>query len=224
MKETIRLSLALGAICLVASVVLALANRQTLAARERASLREKSKALSLVLPPYANDPLEDTYPADRADFKNAKVRFYLAKDKSGKLVAVAGEGVSEHGFGGIVRVLVGLLPDGTIRAVAVTQAKETPGLGTLATVRKRKKTLADLFGRNQSRRKKSALPPCKYLDQYTGKKMDGSVKFKVKKDGGDIQAVTGATISSRAVAEAVNAVAQAWMADRAKLLKGGQPQ
>ncbi len=219
MKETLRLSIALGLICCAASAVLALANVKTRDARHAAELREKSKALALVLPAFDNQPLEDTVPADPKAFEKAAVRFYLAR-KAGRLVGIAGEGVSEHGFGGPVRVLVGLDPEGVIRAVTVTDARETAGLGTLATTRKRQKTLADILNpRPAASRPK--LPPCKYLDQYTGKKVRADKPFKVTKDGGSIAAVTGATISSRAVAEAVSAVAAEFARRQRQILQHG---
>jgi len=210
MKEILRLTLALGVVCCAASLVLAVANERTLEPRRRAQLRQKSQALRLVLPDFDNQPLEDVWTTE----DGSGVRFYRAR-KQGKIVAVAGEGVSEHGFGGPVRVLVGMKPDGEILAVVVAEARETPGLGTLATDRKEMKTLADiLHGKTSSGGDKHALPPSPYLDQYTGKRADKDAPFRVKQDGGAIDAVSGATISSRAVAEAVSIVADAFTRHR----------
>ncbi|NOY80348.1 MAG: FMN-binding protein [Kiritimatiellaeota bacterium] len=219
MKEALRLSIALGLICCIASAVLALADIKTRDARHAAELREKSKALALVLPAFDNQPLQDTVPSNPEAFAKAPVRFYLAR-QAGRLVGIAGEGVSEHGFGGPIRVLVGLEPDGVIRAVTVTEARETAGLGTLATTRKRQKTLADIL-HPQPAASQPKLPPCKYLDQYSGKKVRADKPFKVAKDGGDIAAVTGATISSRAVAEAVSAVAEEFARRQRQILQLG---
>lgn len=85
---------------------------------------------------------------------------------------------SARGYGGDVALIVGVDLKGAVVSVKALSHKETPGLGT------------------------KALTP-EYLAQYTGKKAD---KIKLKKDdpsGGAIDAVTGATITSRAVAAAV---------------------
>ena len=85
------------------------------------------------------------------------------------------------GFGGDLTLMVGFDPDGTIKGVSVVSHSETPGLGA------RVKTDAD------------------YLTQYNGK----SGKLTLKKDGGnDVDAISGATISSRAVLTAVNAATE----------------
>ena len=86
---------------------------------------------------------------------------------------------SRKGYGGRIDVLVGVLPDGTVNGIEITEQKESPGLGT-----------------------KVAQPA--FTDQFKGKKApDATAWSKIKKDNGQIQAITGATISSRAVSEAV---------------------
>ena len=76
-----------------------------------------------------------------------------------------------------IQVMIGFLPDGSIFNTTVTQQKETPGLGT-----------------------KMADPGFK--DQFN-KKNPKDFKLKVKKDGGDVDAITAATISSRAFCDAM---------------------
>lgn len=76
-----------------------------------------------------------------------------------------------------IQLMVGFLPDNTIQNIVVIQHKETPGLGT-----------------------KMKDPAWK--DQYNGK--DPAIfNLHVKKDGGDVDAITAATISSRAFSDAV---------------------
>ncbi|MDI6757577.1 MAG: FMN-binding protein [Endomicrobiia bacterium] len=85
---------------------------------------------------------------------------------------------SARGYGGDVALIVGVDLKGTVVSVKALSHKETPGLGT------------------------KALTP-EYLSQYAGKKAD---KIKLKKDDpsvGALDAVTGATITSRAVSAAV---------------------
>ena len=79
------------------------------------------------------------------------------------------------GFGGAVKTMVGIDADGTITGLRVTGHSETAGLGAKATENS-------------------------FRDQFIG--ATGSVA--VDKDGGSIQALTGATITSRAIANAVN--------------------
>lgn len=223
MKEAIRLSAALSLVCCVASAVLAVANHQTKAAIRETELREKVEALSYVLPEFDNRPQEDAFPADAVAFKTAVARFYRAR-LDGKVVGLAGEGLTGAGFGGTLRVLVGFKTDGTIRTVMVTAHKETPGLGTVATDRKQKRTLWDLFGDGEGQKSTGDLPPCTYLDQLAGMSLQESSALNVKQDGGVLDAVSGATVSSRAVAAAVRTVSEAFKSHRAELLSasGGE--
>ena len=84
---------------------------------------------------------------------------------------------SEKGFSGHIELMAGFNTDGTINAIAVLQHKETPGLGT-----------------------KMAEP--KFLSQFFGKDPE-NFSLKVKKDGGQVDAITAATISSRAFCDAI---------------------
>ena len=76
-------------------------------------------------------------------------------------------------------MLVGFLPDGTIKDIAVLENKETPGLG-------------DKMLKSKSN----------WSTQFE-EKNPANFKLKVKKDGGDVDAITAATISSRAFCDAV---------------------
>lgn len=98
---------------------------------------------------------------------------------SGKAVGYAVESMSKNGFGGAVRLMVGFDTKGTILNINVLEQKETPGLGT-----------------------KMAEENNPLLLSFKDKK-GYELKMTVRKDGGDIDALTAATISSRAYAEAV---------------------
>lgn len=91
----------------------------------------------------------------------------------------AGQGyvveVSPSGFGGAIDMVVGVKSDGTVSGVAIVSMSETSGLGANAS--------KDSF-----------------RSQYVGK----SGTLAVTKDGGEIDALTGATITSRAVTNGVN--------------------
>lgn len=86
-----------------------------------------------------------------------------------------------QGFSGAISMVVGVKADGTISGVSIIKHAETSGLGSLA-----------------------AKPAFK--DQYTNPdNVNSNGTFSVNKDGGKIQALTGATITSRAVTRGVNA-------------------
>lgn len=84
--------------------------------------------------------------------------------------------VGPSGFGGEIDMVVGVSLDGTVTGVAIVNMVETSGLGDNA--------------KNEA-----------YRAQYTG----GAGPFSVDKDGGEIDALTGATVTSRAVTNGVNA-------------------
>ncbi|MBQ9138694.1 MAG: RnfABCDGE type electron transport complex subunit G [Alistipes sp.] len=112
-----------------------------------------------------------------------------------KAVGYAIESLSKNGFGGVVRLMVGFDTEGNIININVLEQKETPGLGTKM-ADEGNVLLASLKGKNA-----------------------GSVNMTVRKDGGDIDALTAATISSRAYAEAVAVAYEAF-----KVANGSQAE
>ena len=86
------------------------------------------------------------------------------------------------GFGGVIRLMVGFDKEGHILGYEVLEQQETPGLGT---------HIVEWF--------KNADKPGQNI---IGREANGH--FKVSKDGGDVDAITAATISSRAFLSAVN--------------------
>ena len=99
--------------------------------------------------------------------------------KGGKVVGYAIETVTKNGFSGFVKMMVGFDTKGTILNVNVLEQSETPGLGAKMT-EEGNPLLASIQGKEASK-----------------------INLTVKKDGGDVDALTAATISSRAYAEAV---------------------
>lgn len=175
-----------------------------------ASLKAKTNAaLREVLPEFDNEPGEEVVSA-------GKVLFYVGR-KDGRIVGFAGETVSPSGYNGDITVLAGLLPSGEVTTVLVIKQAETPGLGTEVCERKREKTLSGLLHGEQE----SGLPPNPILDQFDGMKAEaGSSPWAVKKDGGKLDAITGATITSRAVGDAVYTIASTFTAQRDSLTAG----
>lgn len=98
--------------------------------------------------------------------------------KDGEVVGTAVLSFTKNGYDPtIIKVMVGITPNGEIKNTQVVQQKETPGLGT-----------------------KIELPSFK--DQFMNTNPKTFI-LKVKKDGGDVDAITAATISARAFCEAV---------------------
>ena len=103
------------------------------------------------------------------------------------VVGYAVEAMSKSGFGGAIRVMVGFSTDGTILNVNVLEQKETPGLGT------------------------KMCDEGNVLLMSIKDKNPAQMQFSVKKDGGELDALTAATISSRAYYDAVKCAHDAFL-------------
>ncbi|HIY14509.1 MAG TPA: RnfABCDGE type electron transport complex subunit G [Candidatus Alistipes cottocaccae] len=140
-------------------------------------------ALTEVLPAFESTE-EQTLTIDELP-----ITVYTARN-GGEVAGYAVQTMTKQGFNGVVRLMVGFTPDGEVVNVNVLEQSETPGLGT---------KMADegnvLLGSIQGQK-------------LENKKLVGG-KLAVTKDGGDVDALTAATISSRAYVDAVN---RAWMA------------
>jgi electron transport complex protein RnfG len=202
------------ALALIAGIAAALLGYIYLITQEpiAAALQDKTNAaLGEVLPEFDNQPAEKSVVIDN-------VTFYVGK-KGGEITGFAGEFITPKGYNGNVTVLAGLKPDGTITTVLVTKQAETPGLGTVVCERKREKTISKIIRGVEE----TGLPPNAVLDQYSGMKAEaGAPEWKVKKDGGNCDAVTGATITSRAVCGAVFTIAETFSSNSDQLLKENQ--
>ncbi|MBP5643259.1 MAG: RnfABCDGE type electron transport complex subunit G [Bacteroidales bacterium] len=124
-----------------------------------------------------------------------ELTYNLAYDADNQFIGAANKSVSGEGFGGNVELMVGILADGVINKVSVLSQTETPGLGA------------------------NMVQP-KFKDQFDGKN-PADFKLKVKKDGGDVDAITAATISSRAFTQAVDKAVNGFNANKDQFMKGG---
>jgi len=122
-------------------------------------------------------------------------KVYRAR-KGDEVVGLAVESVGEESYGGTILVLVGLDLAGRTTGVEVLRHAETPGLGALIT-------------------------ECKWRQQLVGKG-PGDMTWKVRKDGGDVDQLSGATISSRSMLDAVTK-AQRLLADRKDAILAAAP-
>jgi len=172
-------------VALVSSASVGVVYEVTKAPIARAQLAKKVSAVQEVVPEFNNDPIADAYELT-SDI--GPLTAYPAK-KDGGLVGVAIEAVTQQGFGGEVKLMVGLNTNGTIQAVQVLEHKETPGLG-------------------------DKMDPAKsdFMAQFRNKNPE-DFRLMVKKDGGDVDGITAATISSRAVCDAVQRAYNAFEAE-----------
>ena len=146
-------------------------------------VKKVNDAIAQVVPEFDNNPSGEVI---KKAIDGDTVRMYPAK-KGDELVGMAVETFTKSGFSGLITLMVGFLPDGTIHDIAVISHNETPGLG-------------DKIEKGKSN----------FSVQFQGKN-PATTKIAVTKDGGEIDAITASTISSRAYAEAVNRAYKAFI-------------
>ena len=174
-KDTLfNMFVALFVICVVSGGVLGIVYSATKGPITKAENAKKTEAIENVLPEF--NELKET--KVKSAMEDIDIPFYLAYDADNNFIGAAVETFTNKGFSGNVSLMVGILADGTVNNISVLQHAETPGLG-------------------------SKMTEPSFKDQFNNKNAD-SFNFKVKKDGGDIDAITAATISSRAFCDAVN--------------------
>ena len=181
---------ALFVITAVAGGVLGLVYGMTKDAIAEVDQKKNEAAIQAVLPLDG----EITYKADTMQYNYEGVEMTfpcnLAYDANGNFKGAAVK-TSEGGFGGKIDMMVGFLTDGTIKGTSVLSHAETPGLG------------ANMTG--------------KFKDQFVDKNPN-NFKLTVSKDGGNVDAITAATITSRAFSKAVDKAYQAFMANKAQFM------
>lgn len=183
MNKIIKNTLILTVITLVAGLGLGFVYEITKEPIAQAQEAAKKEAWQAVFPEAALDEFE---PVDVDQKAADKVIKDLGIKGSIDEVCTVGEDgyvittTDSEGYGGDIKITVGITADGTVNGVSILSISETAGLGM------------------------KAKEPAFY-EQYQGKQAE---KFVVSKDGGDgepIDALSGATITSRAVTGAVNA-------------------
>ncbi len=181
-NSLLNMVLVLGGISLVASAGVGYVYRITEEPIALAAEANTRAALSEVLPPF-EQTVENELVLD-----DIPVTVHTASDSAGQTVGYAVETATRSGFSGEFRLMVGFLPDGKVQRVKVLSHAETPGLGS---------KMAD-----------SDNP----LERSFVGKNPSQMRLSVTKDGGEVDALTAATITSRAyvdaVARAFNAVMQ----------------
>ena len=179
MKDILKLVVALSLITAGAGLILSLVEQVTRAPIAEERRKETLRALESVLPPFDNAPDGDTVTLvigkDKKDRDVQRV-FFRGRQQQ-ELSGVAFKVVAPDGYSGNIYIMVGIQPDGTVSGIEILSHAETPGLGD--------KIAFDWF-----------------RDQFKGRTLDNT-DWRVKKDGGEFDQLTGATISPRAVVGAV---------------------
>lgn len=171
--------LVLTVVCVGSGALLAWVFRVTEKPIAEAAAQTRIRAISGVLPHYNNDPLADcvtVVPASGGE----PMKVYPAKVGE-ELTGVAVESYSTGGFSGRIEVMVGFDTRGILIDYYVMSHSETPGLGAKMDTWFRSEVASrSVIGRDP-----------------------GASRFEVSKDGGDIDGITAATITSRAFLDAV---------------------
>ncbi|HIF5757423.1 TPA: electron transport complex subunit RsxG [Raoultella ornithinolytica] len=130
---------------------------------------------------YNNDLLQSCYLVTAPPLGKGQHKIWIAKNNDAP-VGVVMEATAPDGYSGAIQLLVAADFKGTVLGTRVTEHHETPGLGDKIELR-----LSD------------------WITHFAGKVIHGSgdSHFAVKKDGGDFDQFTGATITPRAVVNAV---------------------
>ena len=166
----------------IASTALALVYEATKGPIGEAKRLRKMHAIGEVVPDFDNDPGAEV---TTLGFGKDTLYFYHAR-LGDDLTGIAVESYTYIGFSGLIRIMVGFLPDGSIHDISVLEHAETPGLG-------------DKMVKSKSYDKASGLS---WSSQFQNKNPQSFI-LKVKQDDGNIDAITAATITSRAFCDAV---------------------
>lgn len=174
-KDTfMNMVISLFVITIISGFSLGYVNQLTEQPIKDAKVAKKTNAIKLVLPDFDNNPVEDVVLIKSENIKDS-IEVYPGFANN-EFVGAAVIGSSEKGFSGLVKLMIGFKASGEIKNIEVLEQKETPGLGT-------------------------KMKDEKFLQQFKDKN-PSTYNLKVKKDGGEVDALTGATISTRAFTEA----------------------
>ena len=174
--------LLLGAICLSMTIALLIGFQLTRKGIDEAALQDKLASLAQVLPAtlYNNNPVQDLQTINDAQLSEQPIDVYLAK-RDGALTGMAFQ-VKKPGYGGPITLIIGLDTAGNVLGARVIRHKETPGLADRIDITKDD-----------------------WITRFNGRSLanTSTQAWHVKKDGGEFDQFTGATITPRAVVGAI---------------------
>lgn len=188
--------LSLTGFSIVAGGLLGWVNAATAEPIAQANAKALSDAIAVVIQGFDNNPAEE---AETVEVEGTTYKIYPAT-QGGKPIGAAVE-ASANGFGGTLTVLVGFDTEGNIIDYSLLSHAETPGLGSKASDWFKKGAKGDITGKNP-----------------------GTQSLTVSKDGGEIDAITASTITSRAFLQAVNNAWSAYMNGQVDATSGASQQ
>ena len=196
-------SVVLALFALVTSLILATTNERTYERIEQSEREAAQRALLEIIPleRHDNDMLMDVQPVPEQFWVTLGLKkggnIHIARDQ-GQPVAAIIPAVTPDGYSGAISMIIGVNFNGSVAGVRVVDHRETPGLGDKVDLKKSDWIL--------SFNGKSLVNP-----QASG--------WTVKKEGGDYDQFTGATITPRAVVKQVLKTLQYFEDDRERLLQ-----
>ncbi|MEO5368325.1 MAG: electron transport complex subunit RsxG [Magnetococcus sp. WYHC-3] len=194
MLDYLRMGAILMVVAILATGILAYTEQVTREPIATAKRQEFMRALNQVLPPgYDNQPDQDSIQVvDRSlNRKEKPVTFYRAR-KGAEDLGVAFMVTAPDGYSGNIDVMMGVTAAGAVVAIQVVAHAETPGLGD-------KIVITD------------------WPAAFKGKTLEGT-KWAVKKDGGEFDQFAGATITPRAVVNAVHRGLKYFVENQSRIL------
>lgn len=178
MRDLIKMVVVLTAICAGSALVLSYTNKATEVQREYQLLKYvKGPSILAVLSDYDNDPIKEAVVVDigKDEEGNPALKTVFPAKKDGKLIAVAYDTADDKGYGGAIDIMVGMDIAGDFTGIAIMTSSESPGYGA------------------------EASKPA-FTNQFKGMH---SKDINLAADGGKIDAVSGATITSKAIVRAL---------------------
>ena len=170
----------LTGISLVAGVALASVNKMTTDTIQELNEKREQAAIAQVLG-------GGKVKVEKVDTIAINDNNFIVMNAGKKGVAVKAVDPQNASFGGGLTIMVGISPAGKVLGYSVLETHETPGLGAKAAQWFQKGEKGDIIGRNLKEK-----------------------ELVVSKDGGDVDAITASTITSRAFLRAVNAAYKAY--------------
>jgi electron transport complex protein RnfG len=191
MRDIVRLIVVLTLVCIVAAVALARVYEFTKEPIAEQRRLARLKAVVAVLPEHENQPDQNTI---NLELENGKTRMVYLGMSGNEINGLAFEIRNGEGYGGEIVAMLGLNTKGEIHGVEIVRHGETPGLGA-----------------------KIANP--EFRSQFKGKSLTNT-NFMLKKDGGDLDQVTGATISPRAIVKGIKEGLEFFSEHKNEIIKG----
>ncbi len=200
-QRTLSHGLILGAFCLGFGVVLAYSDHITVDDIATRAMEDRLNSLAQVIPSgiHDNNLVEDAI--SMKNERDMEITVYRAT-KEGKVTGLAYE-IFGVGYAGKMKLMLGIDAQGKILGVRVLAHKETPGLGDKMEVKK-----GD------------------WILRFDGLSLENTPleKWKVKKDGGQFDQFTGATITPRGIINAIRSGLQLFEANKAKMTDMNAPK